>query len=497
MGDMGRAGLNLVVVCFDTLRRDAVAGDLCRTPTLDHFAERAVVYTNAWAEGLPTIPFRRAVHTGMRSYPWRHHLGDRGSFPNLLGWHAIPEYQTTLAEHLYRRGYATGLVSDVWHLFKASMNFVRGFVSWDFIRGQEGDAHTLSREAFEDPSPHAGRRIGPAPYLYQTRDRQADEDYFVAQVFDRAADWVEGMQRAGPYFLWVDSFTPHEFWDPPARFADLYCPGEGRGDHIVPQSLNRAPGRPEPDPRDIARTRALYQGYVTFADERLGRFLDRLKRCGALADSVVVILSDHGTELWDQGQFGKSGARLHAYNTQINWLVRHPDLDRRVEVPAWVQNQDVVPTLLDLVGGPHPSVDGGVVWPFASHPAPPRDHVVIGWETHASVREERWNLLMDATEPTAPPRLYDLAADPREEHNVISEHPEVVIRLRSRLEAVLGEPLPARFGHRPAGGFAATPSGLRQVRQRLAPAGPARVAGEGAGPAGPTPQGRWEGSNLV
>lgn len=480
MAQLPAARLNLIVVCFDTLRRDAVATSLCHSPHLDRFAERAVVYGNAWAEGLPTVPFRRAAYTGMRSYPWRHQVEDRGSHPNILGWHAIPGHQSTLAEYLYERGYATGLISDLWHQFKATMNFVRGFVSWDFIRGQEGDTYTLAREALQDPSPHGGRRIGPAAYLYQTRERRRDEDHFAARVFDRAADWVEGMRGAGPHFLCVESFTPHEFWDPPQRFADAYHPGEGLFDHIVPQSLNRRPDGPEPDPRDVARTRALYQGYVTFADERFGRFLDRLERCGALRDTVVAVLSDHGTELWDQGRFGKSGAHMHAYNTQINWMVRHPDLERRHEVDALVQNQDLVPTLLDLLAVPHPPLDGGSVWPWSPVRSPERDHVITGWDVHASVRDRRWNLLVHTQDLSAPRRLHDLAADPGELRDVAAAHPEVVARLLARLEAQLGAPLPARFVHNPRGGFAATPGGLRAVRRERARAGEA-----------------WEGSNLV
>lgn len=472
--------LNLIVVCFDTLRRDALATDLCRTPHFDRFAEQAVVFGNAWGEGLPTVPFRRAVHTGMRSYPWRHHVGDRGSHPNLLGWHAIPEHHTTLAEYLYQQGYATGLVSDVWHLFKATMNFTRGFVSWDFVRGQEGDTHTLAQEALQEPSPYGRGRLGPSAYLYQTRDRSRDEDYFAAQVLGRAGDWAVGMRGAAPYFLWVDSFTPHEFWDPPVRFADAYQGGDGRPDHIVPQSLNRGPGRPEPDPQDIARTRALYQGYVTFADQCFGAFLDRLEQSGAMRDTVVVVLSDHGTELWDQGQFGKSGARMHPYNTHINWLARHPDIRRREQVEAFVQNQDVVPTLLSLLGVAHPPLEGGNVWPWAAERAPERDHVVIGWEAHASVRDRHWNLLLHTQDLGAERRLYDLVADPEERRNVAAEHPEVVARQVARLEALLGAPLPARFVHTPLRGFAATPGGLREVRRQRAQAGE-----------------RWEGSNLV
>jgi len=477
---MAAARLNLLVVCFDTLRRDAVASALARTPHLDAFAEQAVVYGNAWAEGLPTVPFRRAAHTGRRSYPWRHDVGDRGSYPNLLGWHAIPESDMTLAEYLLQRGYATGLISDLWHMFKATMNFVRGFVSWDFIRGQEGDTYTLAREGLQDPSPFGGRRVGPSGYLYQTRERGRDEDYFAAQVFDRAGQWLEGMRGASPWFLWVDSFTPHEFWDPPVRFADAYCPGEGLQDRIVPQSLNPGPGRPPAEPRDIERTAALYKGYVTFADERFGRMLARAERAGQLRDTVVVVLSDHGTELWDQGQFGKSAARLHAYNTQINWMVRHPDLSTRHDVDAFVQNHDLVPTLLHLLGVPHPPLDGAVVWPFAPQAALGRDHVLTGWEGHVSVRDRRWNLLLQSQDLTVAPRLYDLEADPREERDVAAAQPEAVARQVARLEALLGAPLPARYGHRTSRWPVPTTGALREIRRQRAAAGEL-----------------WQGSNLI
>jgi arylsulfatase A-like enzyme len=288
------------------------------------------------------------------------------------------------------------------------------------------------------------------------------------------------MRGAGPYLLWVESFTPHEFWDPPQRFADAYCaPDPERRDHIVPQSLNRAADRSEPHPADLERTRALYRGYVSFADERFGRFLDRMERAGVLQDTVVAVLSDHGTELWDHGRFGKGGDRMHAYNTQINWMIRHPDVARRHDDAAFAQNHDLVPTLLGLLGVRHPPLDGADAWPW-TRTAPPRDHVVIGWGEHASVRDAEYNLLVNTLRPEAGARLYRLAEDPREEHDVAVEHPAIVARQLSRLESLLGGPLPARYGHRPAPGFAATTGGLAGIRRRLA------AAGE-----------RWEGSNAV
>jgi len=83
---------------------------------------------------------RRAIYTGQRVYPFQDgdfHL--KGDFVGAPGWGPIPENQPTLAEMLSEGGYRTGLISDVYHMFKPSKNFWRGFDQWTFLRGQETD----------------------------------------------------------------------------------------------------------------------------------------------------------------------------------------------------------------------------------------------------------------------------------------------------------------------------------------------------------------------
>lgn len=455
---------NLIVVVFDTLRYDAVFGDLARMPNLRRFASQSVVYDNAWAEGLPTIPFRRALFTGMRSFPWQHKSPQRGVFPHRLGWHAIPDHQTTVAEYLYAHGYATQLVSDVWHMFKPTMNFTRGFVGWEGMRGQEGDTHSLAAQSLGNAEEIDPLRVGPPSYLYQVKDRVSDDEYFAARLFDRAGRFIEDIANQGPYCLWVESFSPHEFWDPPLRFADEYAPANGGREYIVPSTLNGT----DPAPGDIERTRALYRGYCTFCDERFGRFLDVLEHTGALNDSVVAVVSDHGTELWDNGRFGKLSARPYRYNTQINLMIRHPDgAGAGTRVDSFVQNQDIAPTLLSLLDMPHPRLDGEDIWPRPGGGArPERDHVVIGWSEYASIRDREWNLVLNTVEPDDDLRLFDLGNDPFEKHNIAGERPDVVSRMVRRLEALLGAPLPAVYQHEPSHGPEATPGGLRALRDR-------------------------------
>ena len=65
-------GLNLVFVCVDTLRLDhlgAYGPTRAKTPCLDELAKQSVVFENAFADGLPTIPCRRVYHTGKSVIP--------------------------------------------------------------------------------------------------------------------------------------------------------------------------------------------------------------------------------------------------------------------------------------------------------------------------------------------------------------------------------------------------------------------------------------------
>src|ERR687884_1999319 len=135
----GGAGPNVVLVIIDSLRRDhvgAYGNDWIETPTLDALAEESLLFTRAQPEAMPTIPVRRAIHTGMRTWP---------THPPYFGWKPIPTSQTTVAEILANEGFGTYLVTDTYVQFRTNMNFGRGFDTYRMIRGQEKDL-------YKDPS---------------------------------------------------------------------------------------------------------------------------------------------------------------------------------------------------------------------------------------------------------------------------------------------------------------------------------------------------------
>ena len=115
-----------VVMVLDTLRYDVVhhlGSTRVYIPNLDALRRDSVSFSAAFGEGEPTVPVRRALMTGVRSFPWRYPFDTQGLYTGNRGWHRIPPEQTTLAELLLARGYKTALIADVFHLFKATMNF--------------------------------------------------------------------------------------------------------------------------------------------------------------------------------------------------------------------------------------------------------------------------------------------------------------------------------------------------------------------------------------
>ena len=233
-----------------------------------------------------------------------------------------------------------------------------------------------------------------------------------------------------PFFLWIDSFDPHEPWDPPSKYAELYSNFDGE-----------------------EKLKAQYFGEVTFADKWFGRLLEKIDHLGLLDNTIIMLLSDHGTQLLDHGHYGKQYPVTHpsqyAHDTQINWIIRHPDGPRGKHVLQFVQTHDLMPTILSLLNIPFKRqdliMDGEDVWSLVTGEKEEiRDHVVIGWCNTASVRDDEWNYVTDFTLKDDPDSaLYHLSSDPEEMHNVIKEHPEVVKKQRERLEVVLGRPLPA------------------------------------------------------
>lgn len=193
-----------------------------RTPHVDGLAARSAMFTDAYPEVLPTIPCRRSVYTGRRIFPSQMVLQPDDQV-KIRGWHQLFTEDVTLSETLKAAGYTTAIISDIYHQFKPDKNFHRGFDSWRWIRGQESDRwETGPREAIrikdymhrsQWKAAEQQRMAQPMQYLLNRRAWKTEDDWFAAQVFREAGQWLENNAGSNqPFQLHIESFSPHEFW---------------------------------------------------------------------------------------------------------------------------------------------------------------------------------------------------------------------------------------------------------------------------------------------
>jgi arylsulfatase A-like enzyme len=448
--------VNIILVIFDSLRKDCVSvygpgpwGQV-HTPHFEAFARESLVLTRAYPESLPTLPTRRAVYTGQRVYPFDNgdfHL--KGDFVGAPGWGPIREDQHTLAEILSEAGYRTGLIADVYHMFKPSKNFWRGFDQWMFLRGQETDPQRSGPRLTEEEvaywlpeelvgKGHQFRREFIQQCIMNMHDRQSEEEYFAPRVLKESALWLEQNRDADKFFLTVESFDPHEPWLPPRHYREMYLKSDGRE-----QIISAYGDVPDFDRDLLARTRANYYGEVTMCDRWFGYFMESLRVLGLLDNSVVVLTSDHGHSIGDRGYIGKRGYPSSPEVVDVPLMIRFPKAAHAGQTSdMFVQHHDVTAAILEMaeVEPPEP-IDGlSFIDDALAGRRGQRDHVTVGWGSTPTVITEKWwfNCKADGTGVL----LHDLEADEPFARNVASEHPGVVQKLFAHAQEDAGGAFP-------------------------------------------------------
>jgi arylsulfatase A-like enzyme len=423
-------GTNVVLIILDSLRKDhvgAYGNGWIRTPNLDALAKESLRFTRAYPESFPTICARRAIHTGMRTWPFRDRRRYKGIDIGLLGWQPIPGEQTTLAEILKHNGYATLTVTDNLHQFKASMNFQRGFDVFDFIRGQTTDEYRP--EWTSDPD-KVGEVFGMRDYFRQyfanVAYRRTEEDWFSPQVFTRATEVLEAASEGPPFFLVVDNYDPHAPYDPPEEYAALY---DDPYDGLEPFSPAYGPSSYLTD-RQLQRIRALYAGEVTMLDRWLGNFLDKMAELNLFENTLLILLSDHGVAHGEHGIMGKPPNALWPEVTDIPYLIRHPEGKKGgSSSDYYASTHDVAPTILGFLGiEPPDPMDGQDLSGLLDGYEPEeRPHFTSGYHTFVWTRDGEYAMISRYDGENA--RLYDVRQDPEMQQDIAAGHPDVIGRM--------------------------------------------------------------------
>ncbi len=439
--------MNVIWIVADTLRRDRLGcygNKVVRTPVIDDLAKRSVRFGNHYACGFPTMPTRADHHTGRWTM-------------SFMGWEPLPDDAVTLAQVLGEQGVHTAAVVDTPFYTRGGMNYDRGFQSYFNVLGQEG---SVTRVA--SIGNHESRDV--------VADWKGEADRCVARTMTKAGQWLEKHYKE-EFFLYIDTWDPHEPWDAPAYYTELYMPGYD-GELVQPpyahwydtDNLTEA---------DVKKAHACYMGEITMVDTWLGHLLRKVDNMGLRDKTAIIFTTDHGFYFGEHGGlFGK----MHFAKKQDGTLYWHGDADSQwdhsplyeelihipllISVPGVLPRSfdgftaavDVMPTVLDIMQQPIPGWVEGVsllnaargekkaerefvisTIPFAN----PGDRVrsvdnvsrpmTAGLVTTITAGE--WALLYSADPGMS--ELYHLSSDPSQQHNIISRNEDVAKRLHS------------------------------------------------------------------
>lgn len=349
---------NIIIVCMDTLRRDRLGiygNTKGLTPNIDRFAAEAVVFEDAYAVSNETLYSHAALFTS------RYATETGPIFDSFRLADTFP----TLAEVLGVYGYRSAAFVGGGHMGEA------------FAIGRGFDSYVTSADW--------GSLYHSVPDALRWLDQQPQDD--PSLLFVHGYDTHHRYLKPGPYGLaYVDStyrgpgeqaarghrgtvlvadgfYFPHLSARQLLDFQALRIRGEIERRRIARLAHDGSKATRPFTEQDHAFVRGVYDGAVSYGDAWFGLFLAALERRGALEDSVVVLLSDHGEEL------GEDGLYHHRYTLsdttlRVPLIVRLPGGEGGGQrVSGLMDLTDVMPTLLEAAGATAPAgIRGRSLW---------------------------------------------------------------------------------------------------------------------------------------
>lgn len=415
------------------------------TPHMDRVAREGMRFTDMHSSSAVCTPSRYSVLTGR--YCWRSRL--KSGVLDGHGTNLIEAGRLTLPRLLQQAGYHTGGVGK-WHLGLGdgdTTDYSKPLTpgprdhGFDYYFGIPASLdfppylYFENEQVVEAPTAHTDGRNEPRGVFWRAGPiaPHFDMEQVVPTLTEKAENFIRQAKSAKPYFLYFPMPSPHTPWLPLPEYQGT----SGAGD---------------------------YGDYVVQTDAMIGRLLTALDETGQSYNSLVIISSDNGAD-WkeeDDARFAHRananwrGKKADAWEAghRVPFLIRWPHHIQANSVSAETASlTDIMATIAAALNLPLPdnaAEDSFNMLPtlLGQQTAPIRpnivDHSLSGLFT---IREGDWKLILglgsggftaprtltpDARGPQG--QLYNLADDPREEHNLYLQRPDIVAKLQATLD---------------------------------------------------------------
>ena len=366
---------NIFLITIDTLRADHVhcyGYNQIQTPALDDLAKTGIRFTRAFTPSPLTNSSHTSILTGL--LPSVHGVTDFGI--------PLDDSRATMAELLRAKGYHTAAFIGAIILDSKTLapGLDRGFDFYDnFPSNVQSKTH------------------------WDRLERRGEV------VVKHAEAWLT-THPAGPRFVWVHLYDPHDPYEPPAPYSETYK------------------DRP-------------YDGEIAYTDSALANFVAYLKAHAFYDNSLIVVVGDHGEGLGEHNE-DTHGIFLYDSTTHVPLILKLPvGKNAGKVIDEQVGTLDILPTVLEYAGISKPEpLTGTSLLSIAEGPQKSSRPAVgetdyplrFGWAPLRSVRTPE-NKFIEAPRP----ELYDLRSDAGEQNNLYDPHNELVANSRKLLASVL------------------------------------------------------------
>lgn len=397
-----------------------------QTPNLKRLAARGLFFSRAYCASPGCNPSRTAIMTGLRPTT-------SGVYGNPEVWRKKLPDAVTLPQYFANEGgYVTRGAGKILHHGKSGAEDPNNPSFQEFFKKRDNRGPGLNKNYNGYRLP-ANRRLGKLSFDWgEHNQKMIDVDM---------CEWVEARMEEkhdGPLFLAAGIFNPHlPFYAPAETFArypldEVELPPMPKGDLDDVGEIARRMVRKEfwvydnvmaaepGSPGSLQKMVQSYQAAADFADQMVGRLLDKLDETGRADNTIIVLWSDHGYHLGDK----EAGVKFTLWEkaNRVPFIIVAPGVTTpgtRCDSP--VSLIDIYPTLAELAGLPAKSDNDGLsLVPLLKNPDQDwaRPALMTEGPGNHAVRSDRWRYISysDGAE-----ELYDHSNDPWEHDNLASD----------------------------------------------------------------------------
>lgn len=402
---------HVILWVLDATRADRIPiftpGAATQTPSLEELAKTSAVFRQYYVQGNESQTSHASVWTGV--YPAVHNVRLAGSG----GTSRLSTTRPVIAELMRGAGLVPIAVTG------------NGFINkgGGYDRGFEEFRNMMREPGIKNGVLYGDKIVGAA--LARFEAHRADPTFLFFGTVDSHSPWIARRP-------WITRYSPQPYEGPFKVYGDPVALG------FRPGSMGCAN---IPAPRDIERLRAIYDSTISYSDDLIGKLISQLKIWNVWDQTMLIITSDHGDELFEHSRCGHGGS-LRDTLVRVPLLIHYPAQFPAGAIDQGAEGVDIVPTILDALGAPAlASAQGtslramaagagrGWAWPsYASQ-----------YEYAHAMRLGRWKIVVNVRGQAS---IFDLQTDPEEnldrsqthwmETRMLSDHLGLFLATRRR-----------------------------------------------------------------